>query len=178
MGTRWRVDDEIKKKPRITSRNNSLTNSVVMKRSEILLFLRQHQKDKDASQVCFNSYKVSEGRDPKSIQFPVLSTSQFTGRTKGLAKPSLQRLYACSSPIRLTHKSVIFASFTAEIISLKRSVLYWQRLASFINPARFQTTISVSNKPLSIKHNQTNAKTFYYTISYLMHYAVNIQGVS
>jgi len=91
-------------------------------------FLRQHQKDKGSSQAHINSYKVSERRHAKSIQYPVLSNSQFIGRKKGLAKPSFQRLYVCSSPIRLTHISVFFVYFMAAISLLKRSVLCWQRL--------------------------------------------------
>jgi hypothetical protein len=81
-----------------------------MKRPKILFFL-PHQKDKGFSQAYFKSYKVSEGRHAKSIQFPVLSTSQFADRPKGLAKPSFQRLYACSSPIGLNHLSVFFVYF-------------------------------------------------------------------
>ena len=93
MMSGWRNQEETKKKPRITSRNNSLAISVVMKRPKILLFLGQQQKDKGSSQAYFNSYKVSEGRHAKSIPFPVLSSSQFTGRTKGLENPSFQQIW-------------------------------------------------------------------------------------
>jgi len=168
VGTRWRVDDEIKKKPRITTRNNSLAISIVMKRPKILLFLWQHQKDKGPSQAYFNSYKVSGGRHAKSIHFPVLSTGQFTGRMKGLAKTILPAFIRSQhNSIRLTHLSVIFVYFMAAISLWKRSDLHWQRRASLTNPAQFQTTISISNKLLYIKHNQPNAKTIYYAISYL-----------
>jgi hypothetical protein len=46
VATRWRVDDETKKKPRITSRNNSLAISVVMKRQKYVSFCNNIRKTK------------------------------------------------------------------------------------------------------------------------------------
>jgi hypothetical protein len=84
MTSWWR--DHKKKKQELPKEITAWPSVLLWNDHNTFLFLRHHQRNKGSSQAYFNSYKVSEWRHAKSIPFPFLSTRQFNGRTKGLAK--------------------------------------------------------------------------------------------